>query len=166
MRYLLILLLVAACADEETTFAHNWKWDSTPIVVTPDPDVEFDRELALAVKGWNRAAGCPIFAVGADGPVTIELANPHESLRGTSWIRLVGGTPVQGWIKLHGVAQTQVAYVVLLHELGRILGLGDDRTQRHSAMHPNIAEMDPLDGPGVRITSKDGDAVGKRYCHR
>ena len=144
----------------EPTFAGPARWGSTPVGISTAPDFDWDRELTTAVSAWNSAAGCTVFELAPDGPVHVSIGSVHETRKGWTEVSAVNDVITRAEVSVHGVAETGQAYVVLLHELGHALMLEHD-PQKTSAMHENVAEMDPVH---VRITHKDGQALAAAYC--
>jgi predicted Zn-dependent protease len=161
----LALIWATACEKiHEPDFRVNWKWLNVPISVQmeDDPSLGWEKELKTAVRRWNDDVGCDIFVVvDAGAVVKVVHGGSHPTMRGGTTAILINQIPNRATIEMYNVGQNDKAYIVLLHELGRVLGLDDD-PQSCSAMNRNVVECDVM---RVRITDKDRKAVRRRYCH-
>jgi hypothetical protein len=166
----LVVALLATSGCErgvEPTFAGEWRWGHTPVVVGANDDFEWPDELAAAVSSWNHAAGCRVFEVGDELDVLVMIGgeppdgNPH--VRGWTEVHAIGERITRAQVYVYEVAESGMAYRTLAHELGRTLAL--DGTwwpePERSVMHNGIAERDELP---ILVTHADGAAVRERYC--
>lgn len=160
------VLIQISCIGErvhEPGMAQSWSWPSMPLGIAMEFDVDWDTELDAAVKRWESDVGCNLFAVVAphNAHVIVEHGGSHPTMKGGAWVVLVNGAPDRGTIRMYNVGTSGVAYGVLLHELGMILGLDGNDPQSWSAMNRNSAGYDSM---YIRISDKDRAAVRDRYC--
>jgi hypothetical protein len=166
----LVVALLATSGCErgvEPTFAGEWRWDHTPIVVGANDDFEWPDELHAAVSTWNRAAGCDVFAVGDELDVLVMIGGepPGGNTRARGWteVHAIGERITRAQVYVYEVAESGMAYRVLAHELGRTLALDGNwwPEPERSVMHNGIAEREQLP---VLVTHADASAVRERYC--
>ena len=155
----------------ELTFAeHQYVWASERLPLTVGGMK--DPAIAEAVKTWNRAAGCDVFAYSPLAPepdvlvVDVGVSPGEVRADGTvdaerAFIHVKPGTPTRGLIEIRNVSDPTKRYCVIAHGLGHILDLAHDRSGMMGARL--LEHCDELPTPFV--TNKDADAVGAQYCN-
>lgn len=165
--YFVTIAVVHGCREParppEPVWSGDWAWDRVPVRVAADPEVGYDASLRAAVRTWNREAGCALFVLAEPAEVSISIGDVHESRRGWTEGYAIGGRITRAEITLHSVTDTGMAYRVLLHELGRALGLAGSGWPEPapSAMNNAIAERDL---GIVLVTHADRTALREAYC--
>jgi hypothetical protein len=130
-----------------------------------------DDMLGAAMDAWNSAVGCKLFVRGDRCDVLAE--------RSASWTNSATGGRVDGeaWydatsdsyrIALNTPGTTTWMYLIWMHELGHVLGLGHDRWRMsvmRSGSHMPLRRGDVDRGPPWPIVShQDRGLVRGRYC--
>ena len=161
MRWLLALLTCTCVAGQEPVFLPEPPWyqlGPAPLRVMASSDLdEYAESVSAAVRFWNRELGCDVFVLyeGIAPDVIIELGGNSSAAAGSA--QLVGGHALV-LIFNNGLADITIAYLVLAHELGHVLGLAHDY-QRNSVMYRRVTDVWPL-----MVTDADRAALKARYC--
>ena len=157
------LALIACPREPEPTVEGPQAWPVVPVLISVDADVGWSASIDLGIKTWNDAAGCELLRLGEPGQITISLGDVHKTRRGWTEVWSIGDRITRAEISLHSVAERGQAYRVILHELGRSLGLRGALWPEppSSAMRNDIAALTSYP---VRVTHADGAALFARYC--
>lgn len=157
MRLTLILLTALGCASAPSPIATHLDPARVPLIVSSASDVLW---AGYAIDSWNQAAGCTVFRRGTDGNVRIELSGlEHSGIAGGTYRR---GDSYEILVYRPAQGDAIASYLVIAHELGHVLGLGEGT----GIMHPRVAEGRGVlgDGPMPFISPGDARAVRERYC--
>jgi predicted Zn-dependent protease len=150
-----------ACAEP-----HIIKW-ALPIRVGLEPGLaDYSDSLDMAINRWNGAVSMRLF-MRVDGPadVTVSLGAVRKGIAG-SVSHVYTGDVLSAAVRLHGVADVTVAYHVLTHELGHVVGLAHDQRPT-SIMHEALDTSGIMGGeelPMYLIGSEDVTALEKLYA--
>jgi hypothetical protein len=167
LRIILALSLLSACPRrvEPTWLDDAPVWERLPLLVEGELQ-EYDQGLDLAIKTWNRAAGCAVYSwVATGGNVTVALDFPPmrypELSDGAAAGAYVTGDSAAVYITAPGTVDQAVRIVT--HELGHVLGLAHDPGWRLSVMRPDVAAQ-VHEGLPMLVTHNDAMALRERYC--
>lgn len=174
----LVALLVsfAACAayigtrasDGETTWRPGAKhWDRVPVRVYFS---DFGGVSGHAIKMWNDAAGCTVLTKTtsrSEADIVVKATDGTPcGVAGAAGMLPdhAGGAYIQG-----DCAEVHVAYpgglrqqlVVVAHEIGHLLGLGDDPSGCR-IMRGSVERV--VACPILLVSDRDGKTLGDRYC--
>jgi hypothetical protein len=152
-------------------------WSKLPLKVFIDAKAftAYLQTFNLAMDTWNKRVGCTVF-VSETGPehAQVLIRSADGSTCGTetfevSMVTEPENAPVSAWycngyvdIQMRRLDRTDVAFRIVLHELGHSIGLThDDR----GAMSVMVFEPQTGDAPEYLLPSdKDVAAIKERYC--
>jgi hypothetical protein len=164
------LLTWTSCStptDREPTWEGTWRWAPADVPIGVDaPGFDWSRELDSAIAVLNDAAGCRVLERRTGGPVHVELGDDLAEVRGWTEVHAVGDRITRAEVAIGGIGDIGTAHRVLVHELGRALGLAGGVTERDgepptSYMHRHIADREEF--PWL-VTTADSRALRGAYC--
>ena len=155
-----VVVYTSDCASPEII-----KWP-LPIRVGLEPSLaDYSDSLDMAINRWNGAVSKRLFLrVDGPGDVNVSLGPVRKGIAG-SVSHVYTGDVLSASVQLHGVADITVAYHVLTHELGHVVGLAHDKRPT-SIMHESLDTSGIMGGeelPMYLIGSEDSAALEKLY---
>lgn len=109
------------------------------VVIAPDAEMAWMPEINAAMLHWNAVVGREMFvrtATAADVLVKIAPISPDSAGLTGCFYDATTGEINKAIIGLSPGLETEIAYRVMVHEFGHVLGLAHDQEDRLSAMYP------------------------------
>lgn len=171
----LLLLLFVGCSfsiPKEATFdphGLDWQRGSLPLLVgfigCNDHCGDYDEALELSIAMFNDGAGCELFryihAPKNDGDVDFVFTSLPRKDDYTLDSRWKGNTIELGYM------DDTVAYLIIAHNLGHLMGLATD-DDNNSIMMDSVVDVGLINRKHGRplpdLTKNDAEALHKRYC--
>lgn len=157
-----LLLVVAACTRDSTWMPAYAK---VPAMPPPPVGVRADETIPSvpdAMEAWNEAAGCKLFTYDVAPWVQVRIGSEGKpGVAATTRIYSSGAL-----VEVYDAPDITTAYLVVVHELGHVLGLDHDAS-RSSVMRPDtgaVGLMESDDEPLPMVSRSDAEAVQRRYC--
>lgn len=162
----------AGSAERERTegvWAKNARtWDKLPLAVGWDKSRldPYNEGIRAAMKTWNREVGCTLFVEAATITV-VRIVSADFTPCGLPENNLGKGDVAGTWLCANGTAEiqlvrldaTDLAFKIVTHELGHVLGLDHDEGGLMTA-----GSLEGLDLVFVRPSRADTKALRARYC--
>ncbi|MBW2288647.1 MAG: hypothetical protein JRG90_12575 [Deltaproteobacteria bacterium] len=162
-------------------------WTSTPLTVSWDEHFwgAHNNSFSKAVSEINGAVGCNQLRVALDGgPTDVRIVSTDgEPCGDMEALVSKESHAAQTYLCPDGTAEIHIgqpgdvtkSYLIAIHELGHVLGLGHDpyiasganAPMSVSMMVPNVADYSGRLGTGRRLpaaSDKDRRELAKRYC--